>query len=79
MLDTLQKIRGVGKKIAACVALYAYHRLNIMPVDTWIQKAIDEDFSGQNVFYEMSAFAGIVQQYVFYYKRLAEKGYWLVG
>lgn len=79
MLDILQRIRGVGKKIAACVALYAYQRINIMPVDVWIQKAIDEDFNGMNVFYEMSAYAGIVQQYIFFYKRIGESGYWLVG
>lgn len=79
MLDTLQKIRGVGKKVAACVALYAYHRLNILPIDVWIQRAIEEDFNGDNVFYEFAAYAGVLQQYIFFYKRLGEQGYWLVG
>lgn len=79
LLEILQRIRGVGPKVAACVALYGYHRLNIMPIDVWIQKAIDEDFNGNNIFYEFSEYAGVLQQYIFFYKRLAEKGYWLVG
>ena len=79
LLEILQRIRGVGPKVAACVALYAYHRLNIMPIDVWIQKAIDEDFNGNNIFYEFAEYAGVLQQYIFFFKRLAEKGYWLVG
>ena len=79
LLDILQRIRGVGPKVAACVALYAYHRLNVMPIDVWIQRAIDEDFGGNNVFYEFAEFAGILQLYVFFFKRLGEKGFWLVG
>ena len=79
LLEILQRIRGVGPKVAACVALYSYRRLNIMPIDVWIQRAIDEDFGGVNVFYEFAEHAGILQQYIFFYKRLAEKGYWLVG
>ncbi|MBR5912978.1 MAG: DNA-3-methyladenine glycosylase 2 family protein [Selenomonadaceae bacterium] len=79
LLEILQRIRGVGPKVAACVALYAYHRLNIMPIDVWIQRAIEEDFNGNNIFYEFAEYAGVLQLYIFFYKRLAEKGYWLVG
>ena len=79
LLEILQRIRGVGPKVAACVALYSYRRLNVMPIDVWIQRAIEEDFNGNNVFYEFAEFAGILQQYIFFYKRLGEKGYWLVG
>lgn len=79
LLEVFQRIRGVGPKVAACVALYAYHRLNVMPIDVWIQRAIDEDFSGNNVFYEFAEYAGILQLYVFFFKRLGEKGFWLVG
>ena len=79
LLEVLQRIRGVGPKVAACVALYSYRRLNVMPIDVWIQRAIDEDFKGNNVFYEFAEYAGILQQYIFFFKRLGEKGYWLVG
>ena len=49
MLAELQQVKGVGVKVANCVALYAYHRLNLVPVDVWIKRAIQEGrkcFSG---------------------------------
>lgn len=78
MLNELKEIKGVGDKIANCVALYAYHRLNISPVDVWIKRAIDEDFHGVNIFAEFGEHAGVLQQYIFYYKRLGEKEFGLV-
>ncbi len=75
MLDELKKIRGVGDKVAACVALYAYHRMNILPVDVWIGRAIDEDFNGENIFSEFEEKAGLLQQYVFFYKRAHSKDF----
>ena len=79
MLLELQQIKGVGMKIASCVALYAYHRLNIAPVDVWIKRAIQEDFKGVNIFAEFERYAGILQQYIFYYKRLGEKEFGMEG
>lgn len=73
MLIELKEIKGVGDKIANCVALYAYHRLNLSPVDVWIKRAIDEDFKGRNIFEEFGDHGGVLQQYVFFYKRLGEK------
>lgn len=73
LLDTLKTIKGVGDKIAACVALYAYHRFSCVPVDVWIKRAIQEDFKGINVFMEFGSLAGVLQQYVFYYKRFGAK------
>lgn len=73
MLNEFKKIKGVGDKIAHCVALYAYHRLHLSPIDVWIQRAIDEDFRGRNIFAELGEHAGVLQQYIFFYKRLGEK------
>lgn len=75
MLLELQQVKGVGVKVANCVALYAYHRLNLVPVDVWIKRAIQEDFNGENVFLEFGRHAGVLQQYIFYYKRLGEKNF----
>ncbi len=69
LVDNLKKIRGVGDKVANCVALFAYHRVDRAPVDVWIKRAIDEDFSGENIFDTFGANAGILQQYIFYHKR----------
>lgn len=78
MLAELKAVKGVGDKIASCVALYAYHRLNISPIDVWIKRAIEEDFNGRNIFAEFGEHAGVLQQYVFFYKRFGEKEFELV-
>ena len=69
LVDELKKIKGVGDKVANCVALFAYHRVNRAPVDVWIKRAIDEDFNGENIFDAFGKNAGILQQYIFYHKR----------
>ncbi len=69
LLTELQKIRGVGKKVANCVALFAYSRTGCVPVDVWISRAINEDCNGESPFPEFGENAGIIQQYVFYYER----------
>ena len=69
LVESLKKIRGVGEKVANCVALFAYHRVNRAPVDIWINRAINEDFNGENIFETFGKNAGILQQYIFYHKR----------
>ena len=69
LVESLKKIRGVGDKVANCVALFAYHRVDRAPVDVWIKRAIDEDFGGENIFDAFGKNAGILQQYIFYHKR----------
>lgn len=73
LMNTLKTIKGVGDKIAACVALYAYHRFACVPVDVWIKKAIQDDFKGENVFVQFGSLAGVLQQYIFYYKRFGRR------
>lgn len=73
LMDTLKTIKGVGDKIAACVGLYAYHRFDCVPIDVWIKKAIQDDFKGENIFVEFGSLAGVLQQYIFYYKRFGMK------
>lgn len=69
LTEDLKLIDGVGDKIANCVALFAYHRVDRVPVDIWIRRAIDQDFGGENIFSKFGKNAGILQQYIFYYKR----------
>ena len=72
LIDELKKIKGVGDKVANCVALFAYHRVDRVPVDVWIARAINDDFHGKNIFRDIKHNAGIVQQYVFHYKRFGK-------
>ena len=63
----LLKICGVGPKVAACIMLFAFHRLNVAPVDTWIKKAIAQlnPTEKENILH--GQYAGVAQQYIFYY------------
>ncbi|MCR5833527.1 MAG: hypothetical protein K6G55_02580 [Selenomonadaceae bacterium] len=72
LVAKLKTIHGVGDKVANCVALFAYHRVNRAPVDVWIKRAIDEDFNGENIFDTFGKNGGILQQYIFYAKRNAK-------
>lgn len=40
LLDRLQSLPGVGPKVAACVALFGFGRLESFPVDTWVVQAL---------------------------------------
>lgn len=59
---------GVGIKVANCVALFAYGRMECAPVDVWIQRVIDQHYAGQNPFPAYDN-AGILQQWMFYFAR----------
>ncbi len=65
----LQKVYGVGKKVANCVCLFGYGRMSRVPVDVWIARAVEEDCRGEDPFVLFHGDAGIIQQYVFYYMK----------
>ncbi len=69
LLEELQKVCGVGIKIANCVALFAYGRTACVPVDVWISRAIEQDCAGKSPFDLFGKDAGIIQQYIYYYER----------
>lgn len=55
-------------KVANCVCLFGYGRVGRVPVDVWIERLIRDEF-GQDPFPQFGLEAGIVQQYLFFYKR----------
>ena len=65
----LMELDGVGKKVANCVCLFGYGRVGRVPVDVWIERLIRDEFSGHDPFPQFGPEAGIVQQYLFFYKR----------
>ena len=68
LLEALMQQHGVGIKVANCVALFAYGRMECAPVDVWIQRVIDQHYAGQNPFPAYGN-AGILQQWMFYFAR----------
>lgn len=74
LLEELQSLPGVGPKVAACVALFGFGRLESFPVDTWVVQALADAYGlrgwkpaqleqfGKAHFGEA---AGLAQQYLF--------------
>ena len=60
---------GVGEKVANCVALFGYHRIGAFPVDVWIDRIQKTYYNGHFPVEKYEGFAGIMQQYLFYYER----------
>ena len=71
--DKLISFKGIGKKVANCICLFGLHLINACPVDTWVQKIIDSRYNGTMPQWMQSDFAGIYQQYAFYYERFLSK------
>jgi N-glycosylase/DNA lyase len=77
--ETLMVIPGIAEKVADCVLLFAYGRLNAFPVDTWIRKVmIALFFKGRKVpdrairdfaSERWGELAGLAQQYLYHWSR----------
>ena len=67
LIRRLETVKGVGIKVAGCVALFAYGRMGVAPVDTWIGKIIKSQYGGCCPFRDYRGAAGLYQQYMFYY------------
>ena len=64
----LMKIKGVGPKVADCTLLFGLGHIEAFPKDVWIKRALEEYFGGE-LPESAREYAGIVQQYIFYYIR----------
>ena len=64
----LMKIKGVGPKVADCALLFSHRHIDAFPKDVWIKRAMQVLFDGE-LPKEAQEYAGIVQQYIFFYAR----------
>ena len=64
----LCQIKGVGIKVAHCALLYGFYRIECLPVDVWMKRAMETMFP-QGLPEEFAPYAGIAQQYLFHYSR----------
>ena len=46
LVNALMTLKGVGIKVASCTALFGFHRLDLFPIDVWIQRALDAYYNG---------------------------------
>lgn len=80
--QALMKLPGVGVKVANCVVLFAYGRLDAVPIDVWIHRVLVAMRRGRGgtatVLARYAAkkwgpYAGYVQQYLFHRARVSSK------
>lgn len=78
--EALCELPGVGRKVANCVLLFAYERLDAVPVDVWIARILQAMHGGKASNLELErysnehfgAYAGYVQQYLFHHARMSK-------
>ena len=81
-LDTISAIKyltsfnGIGLKIASCILLFGYKRLDVFPIDTWVKKYMMDNygFADINKIKEYATnkygeYSGLAIQYMFHSKR----------
>lgn len=64
----IMQLHGVGRKVADCFLLFGLHKLDAFPVDTWMKKAAS-CYDGDMHRFIDSPYAGVYQQYFFFYTR----------
>ena len=72
-VEALKEIKGVGDKVASCVALFGFANLEAFPIDVWMKRAIDTYFDGKLDPATLGRYAGFAQQYIFHRIRNTEK------
>jgi N-glycosylase/DNA lyase len=78
MEDCIRDLSGVGPKVANCILLFSLAQLHRFPIDVWVRKVMhqlygfdEKDTKGMAAFADRTfgPYAGIAQQYLFYYMR----------
>ena len=68
--ELLKSCKGIGEKVANCICLYGLSELDAFPIDTWMKKIIQQEYVSKNKKLEIpKKYAGILQQFMFYYVR----------
>lgn len=74
----LMKIRGVGPKVADCVLLFSAEKKESFPIDVWVKRTVQTLYLNEKATQKQiesfaakyfGKYAGVAQQYLFYYSR----------
>ena len=68
----LMQLKGIGEKVANCVVLFGLYHMEAFPIDVWIKRALKQHFSADFRPESLGKYAGLAQQYIFYYARSQE-------
>jgi len=67
--ERLLGLTGVGVKVANCVMLFGYHRIDAFPEDVWIKRALSSYYPDGFPYDRYPGCGGVMQQYIFFYSR----------
>lgn len=86
----LTQFYGIGTKVANCICLFGLHCIDAFPVDTWIEQILNKYYYEKKYealpksrrypamiedhFGRYRGYAGVMQQYIFYYERVVVNG-----
>ena len=74
----LMKIKGVGPKVADCVLLFSAGKKESFPIDVWVRRTVQTLYLNEKASVKeietfansyFGKYAGVAQQYLFYYSR----------
>lgn len=71
--EELLSLSGVGEKVANCAVLFGLGHMEAFPIDVWIRRALKEHFPPGFDPASLGEYAGLAQQYIFYYARSGKK------
>lgn len=61
--------RGIGPKVSNCICLFGLGHKEAFPRDVWIKRIEAEHFGGRFPEERYRGYAGVLQQYIFFYER----------
>ncbi len=75
--EELKVLPGVGDKVADCVALFGFGKLESFPIDVWIERALARLYGEKGSYSRLASFAhdkfgvyaGYAQEYLYYNER----------
>ncbi len=73
--EKLLTVKGVGNKVAACTLLFGFARYDAFPVDVWVKRILEKYYPHGGSGHLCGKYAGVAQQYLFYYERCKNNVY----
>ena len=64
--EALLSLTGVGPKIAQCVMLFGFHRMDAFPLDVWMNRVMERHYPNGFPLARYTPYNGVMQQYLFY-------------
>ena len=73
-MKSLLRWLGIGPKVANCICLFGLGHKEAFPRDVWVKRIEAEHFDGHFPEENYPGYAGVLQQYIFFYERSRKHG-----